>query len=516
MNSYRLTSKLRQSREILQQLSLDSYMELGLSPPNLSTSIDVEFMRQYLGSNPDNTLEQLAELIAQVESGAELPLNVVDLTTPPARSILSERVRQIEGALEGLDPGRHFERTCFGTTPGGGLDATSFRVDGSNEYAVVVPQGFFHLTNLMTKLVILLHPITQSAEGPLFASSASFEQIGLAKHPYVVFRHRDLLEAFFLWGNPLETLSYTRAVPYQDRFAYLLVGTELFVLAHELAHILLGHFDGPEIHDAESIELEADTLALKIVSAYFRSKTDYPLARASLCGLLFLSMIKMWETGLERLTGDPMIARSHTHPVSSARFERFTSLLQETDEDETPSWYILTGNAIGYLTTDFMLFDALHHIKEMAKYSDGISCAVLPRAYLHLGHFNSPNTNRKWLKLAHMLISEDDGQQRLGLWLFVNHLPNSAISLYKGINDEDVEVQKSCEAALISIQPIYSAYIPRLRERYRETAEEEEFDDYLIHLSGYLGAMASAKLGDFEKLDPMDPHFFLLAGGEDE
>jgi len=506
MSYSRLTNNLRASREALEKLTRIAYQELGLPLPDRDTSKDIEILRRYLSGNPDITPQKLAEELAQANEKTELSPNVIDLTTPATRSILNKRVRDIEGALTGFDTGDRYRHTCFGTIPGCGLDAYCFKIDRSNEYAVVIPDGFFHLTNLMTKLVILLHPITPSAEGPIFMPSAPFEQMGLMQHPYVMFRQRDLLEAFFLWGEPQAALPYTRAIPYQDRFAYLLVGTELFVLAHELAHIILGHLDRQEAKDPEELEFEADELALKIVTAYFSSTTNYPVMRASLCGLLFISMINMWETGLERLMGDSGIAKSHTHPVSSARFERYASFVKRNYDSDTPDWYIHTYNAINGLTV-WMLPDALHYVNQEAKASDGVSARVLPRSHQYLGHLNSFNVNRWWLKLANMLSSKNDGQRRIGLWLFVNHLPNSAIGLYRGIVNEDVEVQESCEAALISIEPMYAAYIPRLKERYRETAKKQEFDDYLLNLSAYLGAVASVELGAATEFDPMDPRF---------
>ena len=507
MSSSPSTNDLRAARQALETLERGAYRELGLPLPDIDTGADVEMMRRYLSSNPDITPQKLAEALAQLENNVVLAPNVVDQSGPATRSILNQRVREIDAALEGLDPCKRLARTCFGTVPGGGLDASSFKVEGSDEYAVVIPEGFFHLANLLTKLVILLQPMTQTPSGLVFLPSASFDQLRRLGHPYVVFRHRDLLEGFFLWGDPMAALPYTKAVPFQDRFAYLLVGTELFVLAHELAHVVLGHLDLPDGGNTEALELEADALALKIVTAFFRANTNYPVARASLCGFLFISMVKMWEAGLERLTGDGQIARSHTHPVSSARFQNYAQALEDGGDDETPPWYIHTHNAIRYLT-ELMLSEGLDAISRSATSSDGVSARVLPHSHQHLGHFNVAGDERWWTKLASMITSNDPAERRLGLWLLVAYLPSSAVGIYRGVVDENDAVRQQCEAALIAIEPIYASYIPRLRERYRETARAEEFEGYLHHLSTYLGAKASVKLGDVAELDPMDERFF--------
>ena len=507
MSSLHSMNDLGGARRTLERLSRDAYRELGLPLPDVDPRNEVEQMRRYLSRNPDITPQQLAQALAELEDSATLLPNVVDLSAPPPRSILNSRVQAIASFVNYFDAEQRFMRTCFTTFPAGGLDASSFKLEGSENYAVIIPEGFFHLTNLLTKLVILLHPITQTSSGPVFMPSASFDQIDRMEHPYVMFRHRDLLEGFFLWGDPKAALPYTFALPFQDRFAYLLDGTELFVLAHELAHVLLGHLDRRGGENGEALELEADALALEIVTAYFRATTDYPVARASLCGLLFISMVKMWETGLEHLTGDDQIAKSHTHPISSARFQRFAQVLENSGEVETPPWYIHTHNAIRYLTGP-MVAKNLNQISEVADTCGGLSARVLPQKYRHLGHFNIVVPERWWIKIARMITSTDSSERRIGLWLLVSYLPVSAVGIYRGIVDEDDVVREQCEAALLAIEPMYESYIPRLRERFRETAQVEEFEGYLYHLSTYLGGVAKNNLGGVSDMDPMDPRFF--------
>lgn len=155
-----------------------------------------------------------------------------------------------------------------------------------------------------------------------------------------------------------------------------------------------------------------------------------------------------------------------------------------------------------------MLPDALDEVSKLALDGDGLSARVLPRSHQHLGHFNVSTGQHWWAKLAGMISGPDSGLRRVGLWLLVAGLPYSALGVYRGIVDDDQAVRTACEAALVSIEPMYASYIPRLRERYRETAMAEEFARYLQHLSVFLGAAASAKLGDAEELDPMDPRFF--------
>lgn len=510
MNSSPSMTELRAARERLTALALSSFRELGLPIPIQDEVLDDDRIQEYLSTNPDVTPEMITQQIEQSSLPSELAQNVVDLASPRGQSILNERVKEIGTVIGNFDPENRFARTCIGTVPGGGLDATSFKVEDSNAYAVVIPDGFFHLTNLLTKLVILLQPISPTPQGPVYGPSASFEQLAMQQHPYVAFRHRDLLDSFFFWGDPRAAVPYTQALPYQDRFAYLLVGTELFVLAHELAHVLLGHLDRSDLKDTKELELDADSMALKIVTQYFRKTTNFPVSRASMCGFLFLSMVRLWETGLETLTGESKIATAHSHPVSEDRFKRFIEVLSKNSEEETPPWYLHTHNSIR-LVTEHMLAGTLEEIRSAAP-EEALNARVLPRSHQYLGQYNITDERRWWREIAILIGSDHPKEHMLGLWLLDKLNPMAAIGLYRGIVDDDAAFRRLCEIALVKVEPLYASYIPRLKERYRETKETSEFDAYLEHLSIYFSAAAAAKLGDTRDLEPMDPRFFEAHG----
>jgi hypothetical protein len=91
----------------------------------------------------------------------------------------------------------------------------------------------------------------------------------------------------------------------------------------------------------------------------------------------------------------------------------------------------------------------------------------------------------------------------------VDWLPYSAIGLYRGLQSEEQSTQAKCEQALVAVEPMYNNYIPRLRERFRETSQNEEFKAYLQNLAVYLGVMATSKLGkEAAEAGPMSPGFF--------
>jgi hypothetical protein len=406
MSSLHSTIDLTSARLELERRQRAAYEQIGREVPDPNRDEDRALARErlkaYLASNPDITPTQLAEELSKVDEAAVPLPNVVDLSAPASESILRGRVIELARTISKMGYGPKFERICFGTVPGGGLDAYSFKIDNAQTYGVIIPEGFFHLLNLFSKIVVQLQPITASPSGPIFLPSASFAQFQLMSNPQVAFRHRDLLEAFFFFGDPKAALPYRQALPYQDRFVYLLVGAEIFLLAHEVAHVLLGHLDDSQglCESTPDKEMAADNLALEIVTEFFRSEMNYPVARASLCATFFHSIVKVWERGITLITADQKAAQSHTHPMFEARFQSFVDKMSTLPDEETPGWYLMTHNAIR-IATDLMSEAVLTDIASKANGESGVSWRVLPPAYAHLGHLRDYTIERWWVRIAH-------------------------------------------------------------------------------------------------------------------
>jgi hypothetical protein len=503
---------LDHAREQIHQIQSAAFAALGLAPNESHEephdAEERERLIAYLRTNPDNDEALIAKTLTEWDAQATLPNDVLDPSGSPRSSILSRRVSELKRVFTDLGVTETLAAVCYGTVPGGGLDAFSFKVSDRAAYGVVIPEGFFHFVNLWTKIVILLQPFTPTKDGPVYMPTASFAQFGLVDHPYIRFRHRDLLEAFFRWGNPLAALPYFHALSYQDRFAYLLVGTELFVIAHEIAHVLLGHLDAGQPATPES-EGDADELALKIVTQYFRREgTNYPSARATLCGTLFLSMTRAWETGLTNISKNETAGSWHTHPAFVERIQRFGKALETLSDKETPSWYIFIHNAIR-IATEQMTTAAEAEMAQQDCGLESLSARVLPSSYAHLGHLNQFSRETYTITIAKLLTSGNPAEYRLGLWFLREGEPEPILGLYQGLLSEDPDTQAICERALMRLEPLYQSYIPRLRERFRETKRADEFEAYLLHLAAYLGAKVHYALKPERYEDgPMTPGFF--------
>lgn len=504
MSSSHSTSRMDKARETLQNLQR-AYAQIEAEEDWSERKI-----KAYLSSNPDyNENEKHAYPNQMTVRQAVSREDISAIKEDSEVLILSGLVDDLKRACSSLNADWALDGVCFGTVPGGGLDAHTIAVD-DGAYAVVIPSGFFHLINLFSKIVILLQPLSKASDKLVYMPSASFEQFSLAAHPYIKFRVRDLVYAFFFDGDPAEAVSYSRAIPYQDRFEYLLNGTELFVLAHEVAHILLGHFNEMRSGSySQECELEADRLALKIVTEHFRIATNYPGARASLCSFLFLSINKLWEetcrAALEDADGEVLAT---THPTYEDRFESLVSALVEEERSEgTPEWYQFLHNGIR-IAVDTM---PQPFVEELLLHESGtraFSARVMPRKFAHLGHFRE-SQGQRWLETVAELILSDNREERLiGLWLAWELRPYAGIGFYQSLMFEDARRRELFSNVLMSIEPIYESYLPTLMERFREEESEDQLLEYLFSISKHLYLVIANELGQRRNDDPMHHLFF--------
>ncbi len=501
-------------RSQLEKKQRESYLGLGVVPPEPHPP-DAARFEEYLQSNPDYSAEDRVRYLREYLEKSQSPLgdNIASIANQGSSQILSERVHELKSIWPETKYPQLLDRICFGLVPAGGLDAFTFRAADMNAYGVVIPEGLFFLVNLFTKLVVLLQPFTPTPEGPVYSQLASIQQYQLASHPYIRFRARDLLKAYFELGEPMAALPYKSALPFQDRLAYLLAGTELFVLAHEAAHAALGHFDhsGARTFDLKA-ELDADSFALDIVGRYFDETANYSTARASLCGLLFLSIMRLWETAIQHaLALEGIKFSSDSHPTFKKRLDNFVKRFTASESSSTPGWYLYIHNAI-QIATEMISAEELLKLIDQRGSASALHVRVMPEKYAHLANANSVRPDVGSLTMADLLLSEDPGNRRLGLWFLVDFGYPAARNMYDGTVDEDERIRETYQKTICSIEPMYKSYMPRLIERFREEDREDNLEEYKLHLCSYLVAKAASKLGDeAQKQDPM-----LMAYRDDE
>ena len=281
-----------------------------------------------------------------------------------------------------------------------------------------------------------------------------------------------------------------------------------FVLAHEAAHVFLGHFN-EEGASKSSIrrELEADALAIKILTRYFATFADLPEIRASLAAFMFLSLNRMWQKAVDlALNVGGKEATQGTHPGYDERFEHLASQMIAQPQGSTPGWFGLVFNAIR-LSTETMSDSLVPELIRAGGGLSAISARVLPKRYAPFGRREIPGTDQWPKRVADLILSEKPAERRLGLWFLLNLQLSPAF--YSGLNSDDSSFQEVCRKVLISVEPMYEGYMTRLMERLREEDENDRLEAYTIKISNQLDMSATLELGlERAEGNPMDHGFW--------
>lgn len=200
--------------------------------------------------DPDEVRDQIKA--ALVESLAiELPTR---FENPYFYALLQSDLRAIDGhardemkIVGGRGRVQFDSLPLFGTLPTGELDAFTAKVPESSEFVVVVNESLFVLLNLASKVVAQAMPESMLEGGGIalpFSSKEVVERIA-GSAPEVRLRFVDVLDATVRRGNPSAAAVYAIPEPWAHTAAELRQAAELFAVAHEYAHILLGHLELP-------------------------------------------------------------------------------------------------------------------------------------------------------------------------------------------------------------------------------------------------------------------------------
>ncbi|MEU1163621.1 hypothetical protein ABZ372_24385 [Streptomyces sp. NPDC005921] len=495
------------ARAHLENLQRSSYRQLGLPIPDIEPPRlhDLDFFLRYLATNTayseERAREEALQMFADQGRQPDRP-DTARISQPQSQNILIERVDELKTACAALDPSWDLSKICFGVVPGGGLDAYTVRV--KDEFAIIIPEGLFSLANLFCRLVVLLQPIER---GGFYPPMAQLEQLRrAAEDPHLRFRAADVLRAFFLHGDPYAALPYRSALPYQDAFAYLMAGAELYVIAHETAHVLLTHLDTDMCMTPQQ-ELAADELAHRILVHSFSRYADESEARAALAGFMFHGLNELWETTVVAALGEVFDSGPPGEHPSAA--ERALIFGRSVPNITPPPWLAFDFTAVTLATRELpesLLPNLLIEVEQLG----GINARAAPRALAHLCRAAAVPKEHHWVEtVARLIASEERTDLLLGAWFLVDGFPDVAIAIYKGLDDDDdPDFQALCRSALITLEPLYEQYFPRLTERFREEYEEDKSADYWFKMSQYATMRAIGILGERAESAPWAFGFF--------
>ena len=195
-----------------------------------------------------------------------------------------------------------------------------------------------------------------------------------------------------------------------------------------------------------------------------------------------------------------------THPAYEQRIEHFVSMVDDTSTIDSPPWLVYVYNVIR-MATEPPTDAEFSNYPSDASESKSLSARVLPLRYAHLGNFDALRENHWVTTIARLLLGESRIYAQVSGSF--EKFPEAATALYRGLLEDDLGQQDLCKRALISIEPIYEQYLPRLMEQFNETAMKDQREAYISNLANYLYVTAAAELGEERvNMDPRIAEFF--------
>jgi hypothetical protein len=345
-----IDSEYQKASTYLRQLQQRVYNKLGVKPTHILLSdrqkeIDEQLANEMVrvqGIPPGWTIDE-----SRKHSSATLEQmriqNPHPLEDPNWHFVLKDLTSSIENTMTKLSM-PYPNKYLFGSLPLGQVNAMVVSVPSSSYVLILFNDGLFGYANLISKVfatafapkftdhVLEWNNSKEDCEKEIISNKSVFE------------RFDDILIAYLVKGHPHNAKPYMPDREVSILATFFRESIEVFVLSHELGHVIAGHLNNAEKHNTllrgikvQEInynwenELEADAHALTITAATMENRGS---ARStSLCGIniLFLSMEAI-ERGLQILsTGKykKIIDVSSSHPPSYVRQQSLKNVLKK-------------------------------------------------------------------------------------------------------------------------------------------------------------------------------------------
>lgn len=275
---------------------------------------------------------------------------------PVGYSILRDIVEDVQQAMARLNL-RMPEAVAFGTLPTGQINGIACAVPAGG-LIVAIDDGLFTFVHSLAKAVAVFYKATMGPDGLEIKLTESNLAQAVETNEEGNLRWLETLIAAFVIKSP----DHAPLRPITDdriHLVHMLVNSvEVFVVAHEFGHLILGHYErnafGSERHlitDTEvkqlntlqKDELEADRLGLKLLREHHKKlgyhSIDHTLAAIwFFCGCLLI---------LEEMYG-----QDSKHPPALLRSR---ALLQQLVEEE--------GSGMKDPASSKVVFDVMHHLR---------------------------------------------------------------------------------------------------------------------------------------------------------
>jgi hypothetical protein len=248
--------------DYLKSLQETAFRLYGLSPSGLQNHSDrlLAITQTLIGNRlsprtPEFELAMATHLTMLAETERLLPTPYED---PNWYAILMRIVKRVERAIPAVytsyDP-KVNANVVFGTLRSGHVNATSMKIEGIDGALVVIEDGLFLFAHLMAKIFSSALPVSSRAGTRVaFLYDRDSIRSRIASNPQLPHSFLDVLKAFIVEGHPSRAAVYFIEALYAPFANYLTEAFEHFLIAHEYAHLVLGHLD-PSDSGLESVGL---------------------------------------------------------------------------------------------------------------------------------------------------------------------------------------------------------------------------------------------------------------------
>ncbi len=219
----------------------------------------------------------------------------------------------------------------------------------TGESVIIVEEDIMSFIHLFTKIFSQCLEITDKSDGITSFSANKIDIINkIEKDPKILERFKDFLCSYVIEGSPRKSKQYLMEADTKYWFCtYLMISAELFLVGHELGHIIAGHNtkrikvgyftqeDGNAINKNWEKELEADQIGMHLAMQAMAFKGF----KADFCYLGIETFFIVQEIALKAFKilkdGNEDISKIFsTHPPNTIRRELTRESLRRLTSDE--------------------------------------------------------------------------------------------------------------------------------------------------------------------------------------
>jgi hypothetical protein len=275
--------------------------------------------------------------VARHELAFAESLALTKFERPWQLSIIHKFSTQIRAALVKLGFTEDI-KILFGTLPTCQFNGTAVALPGNSRRLVLLDTGVFGFSNLASKCLAGSLRLEWNGTQMQIDLDSDYATSKIMHDNELQTRFRDLLFSYLVKGDPHQAKPY---LPPPDQVLVagkLRDSMQLFLIAHEIAHCVLGHLERSASEEGGDVrtlikmrhdeEFEADALALRIV-VYMAQNPESKFW--TLAGItMFFGADRCIQNSLILMQADEQSAAAaiETHPSSKERLNRLYDLMQ--------------------------------------------------------------------------------------------------------------------------------------------------------------------------------------------